>query len=93
MVTYPFPLFVLGVMKAGTTALCDRLFQHPNLVTAHPNIVTAHPIAAGAPPGQSRGPQYMWVILLACTARTHINHAYAPLALRPTVLLGHEIDC
>jgi len=43
MVTYPFPLFVLGVMKAGTTALCHRLFQHPSLVTAHP-------IAGGAPP-------------------------------------------
>jgi hypothetical protein len=35
MGAYPFPLFVLGVMKAGTTELCDRLFQHPNLVTAH----------------------------------------------------------
>jgi hypothetical protein len=59
MVANPFPLFVLGVMKSGTTALCDRLFQHPNLVTAQPNLVTAHPIVAGAPPGQSRAPQYM----------------------------------
>jgi hypothetical protein len=41
MVANPFPLFVLGVMKSGTTALCDRLFQHRNLVTAQPNLVTA----------------------------------------------------
>ena len=45
MGAYPFPLFVLGVMKAGTTALCGRLFQHPDLITAHP-------IKGGAQEGQ-----------------------------------------
>jgi hypothetical protein len=31
--TAPPPLFVIGVMKSGTTALCDSLAKHPSIAT------------------------------------------------------------
>lgn len=32
------PVFVIGVMKSGTTALCERLARHPALLITRPLI-------------------------------------------------------